>query len=274
MTDTGGSARRHHPARPGPANPTTASFAGTGGTLLTYDDQGSGPPVVLLHGFAANAFVNWHRPGVVRALVAAGYRVITPDLRGHGRSDAPHEVAAYAFEHFVADLAGLLDRAGVHAAALGGYSLGARLALLSHPFEPRICSLVLGGVGESTPRQVLAEVADATASAMEAARPGDVTARRARSFRAFADATGSDRAALACLQRALPSWPALTPGLVGIPALVVPGSQDTLAGRPGPLAAAIPAGRAATVAGNHMNAVLNPAFARAVVAFLDSQARW
>ncbi|MGH9064525.1 MAG: alpha/beta fold hydrolase [Acidimicrobiales bacterium] len=244
------------------------------GTALSYDDQGDGPSVVLLHGYAANAFVNWVRPGIAGALAGAGYRVLALDLRGHGRSEAPHQVDAYAPGRLVEDAAGLLDQAGVPGAVVGGYSLGARLGLLVAAADPRVRALVLGGVGEATLTGTDAAAAEAVAAAMEARRLADVEDRTGRAFRAFADATHSDRSALACLQRALPSWPAPTPGEVGVPCLVVAGSEDTLAGRPEPLAQPMEEGRAVTVPGNHMNAMLGPAFARAVLDFLGGLRPW
>ena len=97
-----------------------ATFTAADGATLSYDDQGNGPTVLLLHGFATTARVNWGRPGVIHALVDAGYRVLTPDLRGHGRSDAPHEPEAYGWDRLVADETGLLDHLGLEAVAIGG----------------------------------------------------------------------------------------------------------------------------------------------------------
>ena len=71
------------------AAPTESSFESFDGTTIVFDDQGDGDVVVLLHGFAADAAVNWHAPGVTRALVEAGFRVVASDARGHGRSGKP-----------------------------------------------------------------------------------------------------------------------------------------------------------------------------------------
>jgi pimeloyl-ACP methyl ester carboxylesterase len=65
--------------------------------------------VLLIHGFASTAHVNWVFPGWVKTLDQAGYRVIALDNRGHGQSDKPHDPEAYHPETMAADAAGLLD---------------------------------------------------------------------------------------------------------------------------------------------------------------------
>jgi pimeloyl-ACP methyl ester carboxylesterase len=83
---------------------------------------GEGPPVLLLHGFPDTHAV-WRRQ--ISALVAAGYRVIAPDLRGCGQSEAPPAVAAYRIEQLVADVTGLLDALGVERVKLVAHDWGA-----------------------------------------------------------------------------------------------------------------------------------------------------
>ncbi|HEX4895883.1 MAG TPA: alpha/beta fold hydrolase [Solimonas sp.] len=82
-----------------------------------------GRPVLLLHGFPDTHAV-WRHQAV--ALAAAGYRVIAPDVRGHGATEAPVAVAAYRLEQLVADALGLLDALGVREPVnLAGHDLGA-----------------------------------------------------------------------------------------------------------------------------------------------------
>lgn len=250
-----------------------AAFAAPDGIAVEFLDRGRGPAVLLLHGFAANAGVNWERSGVIRALAEAGYRVLAPDLRGHGRSGTPHETEAYGAARFVDDATGLLDHLGLGAAAVAGYSLGARVAMLATEADPRFTSLVLGGAGARSLAGPDEQAAETLAAAMEAPRASEVSGR-GRAFRSFAEATGSDLEALAAMQRALPSWPTPVPAGIGVPVLVVAGADDDLAGPPGPLAETFPNGQAATVPGNHMNAVTNRAFSETLVSFLDRLARW
>ena len=95
------------------------------GLGLHTDVTGTGPPLVLLHGFTGSAGT-WS--GLTAAL-AADYTVIAPDLVGHGRSDAPAEVERYRMARAATDLVALVRQLGHERAAWLGYSLGGRTAL-------------------------------------------------------------------------------------------------------------------------------------------------
>lgn len=94
------------------------------GITIGYDDSGSGPAVCLMHGFPLDRRM-W-RPQV-DALTSAGYRVITPDLRGFGESDAPD--GPYAMDIFADDLAALLGHLDIGRAIVGGMSMGGYVLL-------------------------------------------------------------------------------------------------------------------------------------------------
>lgn len=94
------------------------------GINLAVYEAGSGPAIVLLHGFPGLAFTWRHQ---IPALAAAGYRVIVPDLRGYGRSDTPKAVEAYDIAHLTGDLVGLLDALGVEQAVFMGHDWGGLL---------------------------------------------------------------------------------------------------------------------------------------------------
>ncbi|MGH2519178.1 MAG: 2-succinyl-6-hydroxy-2,4-cyclohexadiene-1-carboxylate synthase, partial [Chloroflexota bacterium] len=101
---------------------------------------GSGPPLLLLHGFTGSS-ANW-LPLLPR--LAAEHHVLALDLIGHGDSDAPTATAAYAMDAAVHDLATLLDALRVPRADVLGYSMGARVALAFAVHQPaRVRRLVL-----------------------------------------------------------------------------------------------------------------------------------
>ena len=94
----------------------------TNGIDLEVFSAGSGPPVILCHGWPEHAF-SWRHQ--IEPLVRAGYHVIAPNQRGYGHSARPPEVEAYAIEHLTADLAGLLDHYGYEQALFVGHDWGA-----------------------------------------------------------------------------------------------------------------------------------------------------
>jgi pimeloyl-ACP methyl ester carboxylesterase len=106
---------------------------------------GSGPPVLLLHGFP-DSWRLWRHQFL--ALAGAGHRVIAPDLRGFGKTDRPTQVVDYKLRMLVADVLGLLDAAGVEQAAVVGHDWGAALAWALARFVPdRVTRLVVVSVG-------------------------------------------------------------------------------------------------------------------------------
>lgn len=107
-------------------------IASVNGTRLAYDDRGRGPAVVLLHGFPLCRRM-WEPQAA--ALSEAGYRVVTPDLRGFGDSapsTGPCSMALYAD-----DVAALMERLGIGRAALGGMSMGGYVLLELLARHPR-----------------------------------------------------------------------------------------------------------------------------------------
>ena len=112
------------------------------GLGLHAEVAGSGPPLVLLHGFTGSAGT-W---GDLTATLAADYTVIAPDLIGHGRSDAPEDVERYWMPRAVADLVALVRQLGHERAAWLGYSLGGRTALQLVTHHPEaVGALILEG---------------------------------------------------------------------------------------------------------------------------------
>ncbi|WP_305046925.1 alpha/beta fold hydrolase [Geoalkalibacter sp.] len=94
------------------------------GIRIAYIDEGSGPAVILLHGFPLCRAM-WQPQ--VEALTGAGFRVIAPDLRGFGESDAPAE--GYSMDRFADDVAELMTKLGIGRAVVGGMSMGGYILL-------------------------------------------------------------------------------------------------------------------------------------------------
>ena len=215
------------------------------GVRIHYTVAGVGYPVLLLHGISADGEMNWEWTGIAPALRAAGFRTVAIDQRGHGRSDKPYDSAAYADDRFAADVSAVLDDAAIDDCALIGYSMGAYMALRTAPREPRVSKLVLGGIGDSAPKQWDRE---AVAVALEVDDLGDLPAGEARSIREYADATGADRRALAAIQRGRSDAPFAFDAIT-IPTLVVVGDRDELAGDAADLADALVDAQIRTSAG-------------------------
>jgi pimeloyl-ACP methyl ester carboxylesterase len=111
------------------------------GLQLHIEDDGEGAAVLLLHGLTAT-----HRYVVMgsRALERGGHRVIAYDARGHGASDPAPEPRAYEYAELAADLASVMDGAGIERAVIAGASMGAHTALRLALERPgRVAGLVL-----------------------------------------------------------------------------------------------------------------------------------
>jgi pimeloyl-ACP methyl ester carboxylesterase len=249
-------------------------FTSWDGTQIVYHQWGLAwvePPVVLHHGFAADAHVNWLYPGIVDALVGAGRHVVAVDARGHGRSAKPHDPAAYGEAQMARDVSALIDRLGVDAVDLVGYSMGAVVALITAAHDPRVRRLVVGGVGAGVVEVGGVDtrvVPDETMrAALEADDPESIGHPDAAAFRAFADVVGGDRRALAAQAAATHQAP-IPLERITAPTLVLAGDVDPLAARPEVLARAIPDAGVRTLSGDHFGAVTDPECACAVVEFL------
>lgn len=230
--------------------------------------QGTGDPVLLIHGFASSHIANWVSPGWVKTLTEAGYRAIAFDNRGHGLSSKSYDPADYAPEKMAGDAAALLDHLGLERAHVMGYSMGARIsAFMALATPDKGATLVLGGLGYG----MIDGVGDwdPIANALLAPDPAAIAHERGKMFRAFADQTKSDRKALAaCIST---SRTVLTEAEVaGITqrTLVAVGTRDDIAGSAGRLAALMPNAQAFDIEGrDHMLSVGDRTFKKRVLEF-------
>ncbi len=185
------------------------------GVTIRYWDEGKGEPVLLIHGYTANGNLNWRGPGIQQAL-SEKYRVLMPDVRGHGRSDAPPE--GQHGIHVVEDMARLLDHAGAERAHVVGYSMGGMIAIKFATVHPeRVRSLLVGGMGW---------LPEDSESAKNYATSTAASERLQASLRGFGDFATSEAAMTAIaaptrvivgtnddLKRRVEQWKSIVPGL-------------------------------------------------------------
>jgi pimeloyl-ACP methyl ester carboxylesterase len=245
------------------------------GVRIAYADfpakgEDRGEPILLIHGFASSHIFNWVNPSWVKTLTEGGRRTLALDNRGHGRSEKLYRPEDYATELMAGDARRLLDELSIERADVMGYSMGARIGAflaLAHP--SRVRALILGGLGDHLVAGVGLPLG--IADAMEANSVDALTDPQQRTFRAFADQTKSDRAALAAYIRG--SRQTLTPeevARISAPTLVAVGTRDPVAGDPRRLAALMPKGEALEIPNrDHMLAVGDKVFKSGALAFLE-----
>jgi pimeloyl-ACP methyl ester carboxylesterase len=239
------------------------------GVRIAYLDEGEGSPILLIHGFASNIQINWVNTGWVATLTRAGFRVIAIDNRGHGMSEKLYDTAAYGAPIMAEDSRRLLDHLGLSEADVMGYSMGARIAaflVLAHP--ERVRSVIFAGLGINMVHGVGAP--GPIAAALEAPSVDDVKNDAARSFRVFAEQTGSDRRALAaCIRSSRDKISADDLARITRPVLVAVGTEDVIAGSGPQLAAIIPGAEALEITGrDHMKALGDRVYKQGVLDFL------
>lgn len=247
----------------------TARFKTFDGLNLAWTETGSpnGRPTLVLHGFLASAQLNWIDPGLASAMAATGRRIILPDLRGHGQSEAPTSPAAYPKDALPQDQEVLLAQLGITDFDLVGYSLGARTAVrMLARGHSRPAKVFLGGMGEAGITTVGTRK-DYFEDGIKNG-PNAKDARAGAYIQTILKQRGmSPEAALGVLSTQVStSREVLT--TIKTPVLVVNGDQDRDNGDPMALAAALGNATCQLVPGNHLSAVAEPAFRDALVAFL------
>jgi pimeloyl-ACP methyl ester carboxylesterase len=242
------------------------------GIRLAFIDEGAGEAVLLIHGFASSARYNWIDPGWVSLLTRNGYRVVALDNRGHGASDKLYDPALYSASLMAEDARRLLDHLSIPRADVMGYSMGARISVflaLAHP--ERVRRAIFGGLGANMVRPMAGT--GPIAAALEAPSIDQVKNPTARTFRAFAERTGSDLKALAACIRG--SREPITREMVAsltCPVLVACGTEDVIGGPAEDLAALIPGAKALPIPRrDHMLAVGDRVYKDGVLDFLRQE---
>ena len=164
----------------------------TNGIRMHVAEQGSGPLVLLCHGFP-ESWYSWRHQ--LAALSQAGFRAVAPDMRGYGQTDRPEAIDQYTLLHLVGDMVGLLDALGAESAAIVGHDWGAPVAWhaallrpdrfravvgLSVPYRPR---------GQARPTSVMPQTDDALFYQLYFQTPGVAEAELERDARATLRAT-------------------------------------------------------------------------------------
>ncbi|HEX5999525.1 MAG TPA: alpha/beta hydrolase [Hyphomicrobiaceae bacterium] len=251
------------------------------GVEIAFIDEGptgvpggpQGDPVLLIHGFASSVRYNWREPGWIALLVRQGYRVIAIDNRGHGESEKLYDPKDYGVRSMAEDARRLLDHLGIDRADVMGYSMGSRISALlavSHP--DRVRSAVFAGLAGNMVRPMAGT--GPIAHALEVESIDLVTNATARTFRAFADRTGSDgRALAACIRASRDPLTREMVGTIACPVLVVAGGDDVIAGPVDDLVQLIPGAEGLTIPHrDHMHTVGDRAYKNGVLDFLRRRA--
>ena len=113
----------------------------TNGIRMHIAEMGSGPLVVLCHGFPESWF-SWRHQ--LKALADAGFHAVAPDMRGYGQTDAPEAIDRYSLLHLVGDVVGLIEALGEKQAVIAGHDWGAPVAWHAALFRPDIFRGVIG----------------------------------------------------------------------------------------------------------------------------------
>jgi pimeloyl-ACP methyl ester carboxylesterase len=241
-------------------DPTT--FTASDGARLSVRTLGAGRPVLMLHGFLANAKINFFGPGIAGALADSGHRVIAPDMRGHGRSAQADDPALFPRDVLARDgleLAAHFDLADYD---LVGYSMGASAAvrMLVRGARPRRCVLGgMGGLGVLDPniRIEYFKRALAVPPTGEPSRMHDLLRW-----------SGADPRQMLLVLDTQPPTTREDLARIEIPVLVLSGETDADNGSAEELAALLPNARAQRTPGDHGSAVAAPEFAAAIQDFL------
>ena len=232
----------------------------------TGPETGGGRPLLLLHGLFSSGEVNWIKFGTAARVASEGYRVIMPDLRVHGSSDAPHEEEFYPPDVLVRDLEDLVAHLGLSDFDLGGFSLGARTSVRAVVAGMKPRRLILGGMGLAglAGWQRRGQFFKRVIAEYETAKRGDDTWLSIQ----FMKTMKVDRIAAGHL---LDSFTDTTPEMLAaltMPTLVVCGEQDQDNGPAEDLVAALSDAQLATIPGTHMTSVTQPELGEAIAAFL------
>ncbi|MDH7460822.1 alpha/beta hydrolase [Chitinophagaceae bacterium 26-R-25] len=232
-------------------------------TRIYYEVHGSGYPVVMVHGFVVNGN-SWKRGALFTDLLQKGYKIITMDLRGNGKSDKPTNDSAYMNDAEAKDIMGLLDYLHINLYHLIGYSRGSIISTRLMVKDKRVDKVVLGGMGADFtnpqwPRRVL----------FYRTLNGDTLPPSLEGFMKFTKQTGLNTKVLALIQKYQPSTSEEELAKCKNKVMVICGDEDKDNGDGKALAKLIPNATFVEVPGVHNTTMQTKAFSDAVTSFLE-----
>ena len=267
-----------------PTNLPIHHFRSRDGLELAYREMGTGRPLILIHGYFSTAMVNWVRYGHAAKIAARGYRVVMPDLRGHGDSAKPHDPSFYPRDVLADDGLALVEHLELTDYDLGGYSLGARttvrmLATEAQRRESHEAPTARRGTRGSTPKRAIVAGMGLEGILHTGGRGGhfrniltNLGKHKPGSAEwlaeAFMKTVGGDPIALSHVLSTFEDTSREALARIEIPTLVLTGAEDDDNGSAEALAAALPKGQYVVVPGNHMSAVTKPDLGAAMADFL------
>lgn len=238
-------------------------FTSFDGNTIAYSDDGDGYPILLLHGFL-NKGENWRGSILYRELLAAGYRVIVPDLRGNGKSVRTLDESIYQDDAEVKDLLALAGHLKLKKYYAVGYSRGSIVLGELITQDKRIKKAVFGGMGidftdaEWSKRKAFAAAFIGTESLDEMTK-GAVN---------YAKTIDVDLPIMGWLQAHQPSTSTIRLSKFKRPVLVLVGDEDQENGDTEELAKVFKKGKLKVVPGDHNTTYRKQPFAKMVLDFL------
>lgn len=242
---------------------TQSSFHSFDNIKIAYTDEGTGKPILLVHGFISSGS-SWQNTALKKLLLVNGYRVIVPDLRGNGKSDKPSDEEAYKNNAEIKDLIALLDHLNIKSLTAIGYSRGSIVLAKLLTQESRIKKAVLGGMGvdftnPNWDRRIAFADAFTGRAPLNEMTEGAVN---------YAKSIKADIQALGFLQDYQPVTSTEELNKIKIKTLVICGDEDLDNGSPQQLQSELPNSELIIVKGDHNNTYKQDNFAEAIISFL------
>ncbi len=229
---------------------------------IAFTDEGSGFPVLLIHGFINDGGM-WERSVLKKQLLAQGYRVIVPDLRGNGKSDKPENEEAYNNDAEVQDLSLLIAHLKIQELHAVGYSRGSIVLTKLLSQDDRIRKAVLGGMGVDFTNPQW----DRRIMFMNAFN-GKIT-EETKGAVAYASSIKANLRILHLLQKYQPVTGLSELKKITAQVLVIAGDEDLDNGNPEELKNEIPKSELKIVSGNHNETYKTIPFSAAILKFLE-----